>query len=424
MFTFPKIEKITFDASLSHFLLMFGYKLFSLYFPLFLVARGLSLPEVGYTYLLIYLPIAVFAPVVGFLNHKINPVILAAFGIFGYGFYCLGMILIHPIQMPILFFAFQVLLGISAAMFFVSMRWVLIVSKLESPNRAFAWFYSSPYYADAIAPAIGALIIWQFNFIGVFVFSLILQFLNAGFCLSRLNKFERRHWRMSPSITGKNYFKNYQKAFNILKQKNIFILLAVSFSVLILSGFYRAFFILFLKDLGWTQNLILLFVALLSIIFVPISFFAVKRIGKLKSKKNIFEGAAITGALSIALGVLGIISNFWTIFLIKFGQSVGGLMSSSGRSGFLSQKLKKYPEEVSVLDTIFSPLGVAIGSLISGLIIGFLGFNNLFILGGVFIVIVAVIGNRLTVNKAGDNIYLTTKKKVVKSTLNKRRQIK
>ena len=62
--------------------------------------------------------------------------------------------------------------------------------------------------------------------------------------------------------------------------------------------------------------------------------------------------------------------------------------------------------------------------MISGLIIGFLGFNNLFILGGAFIVIVAVIGNRLTVNKAGDNIYLTTKKKVVKSTLNKRRQIK
>jgi len=403
MFTLPKIEKITFDVSVSHFLLMFGYKLFSLYFPLFLVAQGLSLPEVGYTYLLIYLPIAVFAPVVGFLNHKINPVILAAFGIFGYGFYCLGMILIHPVQMPILFFAFQIFLGISAAMFFVSMRWVLIVFKLENPNRAFAWFYSSPYYADAIAPAIGALIIWQFNFIGVFVFSLILQFLNAGFCLGRLNKFERRHSGMSPlenspvisakaGIHFSNIFENYQKVFNILKQKNIFILLAVSFSVLILSGFYRAFFILFLKDLGWTQNLILLFVALLSIIFVPISFFAIKRIGKLKSKKNIFEGAAITGMLSIVLGVLGIISNFWTIFLIKFGQSVGGLMSGSGRSGLLSQKLKKYPEEASALDTIFSPLGVAIGSLVSGLLIGFLGFNNLFIFVGIFVLVAATIG--------------------------------
>jgi len=75
---FPKIEKITRDATISHFFLMFGYKLFSLYFPLFLVSRNFSLPQVGYTYLLIYLPIAIFAPFVGFLSHKINPAILAS----------------------------------------------------------------------------------------------------------------------------------------------------------------------------------------------------------------------------------------------------------------------------------------------------------------------------------------------------------
>lgn len=57
---FPKIEKNTRDATISHFLLMFGYKLFSLYFPLFLVARNFSLPQIGYTYLLIYLPITIF----------------------------------------------------------------------------------------------------------------------------------------------------------------------------------------------------------------------------------------------------------------------------------------------------------------------------------------------------------------------------
>ena len=66
----PKIEKLTKDATFTHFFLMFGYKLFSFYFPLFLVARGLSLPEVGYTYLLIYLPLAFFAPLAGFLNHS------------------------------------------------------------------------------------------------------------------------------------------------------------------------------------------------------------------------------------------------------------------------------------------------------------------------------------------------------------------
>ena len=72
---FPKIEKITRDATISHFFLMFGYKLFSIYFPLFLVAKNFSISQVGYTHFLIYLPIALFAPIIGFLNHKINPAI-------------------------------------------------------------------------------------------------------------------------------------------------------------------------------------------------------------------------------------------------------------------------------------------------------------------------------------------------------------
>ena len=149
---FPKIERITRDATISHFFLMFGYKVFSLYFPLFLVARGMKLPEVGYTYLLIYLPIALSAPFIGFLNHKINPAILATLGILGYGLYALGMILIIN---PVLFYFWQVLLGISAALFFVSARAILISSPIESYDRAFGWFYSAPFYAEAMAPAVG-----------------------------------------------------------------------------------------------------------------------------------------------------------------------------------------------------------------------------------------------------------------------------
>ncbi|RLC35166.1 MAG: hypothetical protein DRZ76_00965, partial [Candidatus Nealsonbacteria bacterium] len=160
----PKIEKITRDATITHFFLMFGYKVFSLYFPLFLIARGMSLPEVGYAYLLIYLPIAVFSPLVGFLNHKINPAVLASVGILGYGIYSWGMIAIHN---PALFYFWQVILGISAALFFASSRGILMGSSLEKPDRAFGWFYSAPFYAAAVAPAIGAFFIWQFDFAGV-----------------------------------------------------------------------------------------------------------------------------------------------------------------------------------------------------------------------------------------------------------------
>ncbi|MDP2363757.1 MAG: MFS transporter, partial [Ignavibacteria bacterium] len=161
----PKIEKITKDATIVHFFLMFGYKTFSLYFPVFLIARGLSLPEVGYSYLLIYLPLSLFAPIAGHLNHKINPATLAAIGILGYAIYALGMILI---QSPVLFYFWQVLLGISAALFFVSIRAILMGYPLENSDRSFGWFYSAPFYADAIAPAIGAFFIWKFGFVGVF----------------------------------------------------------------------------------------------------------------------------------------------------------------------------------------------------------------------------------------------------------------
>jgi len=211
MFTLPKIEKITRDAAITHFFLMFGYKLFSLYFPLFLVAKSFSLPQIGYTNFLIYLPIALFAPLVGFLNHRINPAVLAAVGVLGYGAYALAMILFPNL---FIFYLFQAILGISASLFFVSSRAMMMGSKLENPSRAFAWFYSAPFYADAIAPAVGALLIWKFDFIGVFIFSLILQFFNAIFCFVKL-KNQTSHLTENVKITESG--QNYLKVFKSLK---------------------------------------------------------------------------------------------------------------------------------------------------------------------------------------------------------------
>src|SRR3989344_2018895 len=109
----PKMEKVVRNAALSHFFLMFGYRIFSTYFPLYMVARSFSLAEVGYAHFLIYLPIALFAPLVGFLNHKINPAILTSLGIFGYGIYSWGMISFPNLTA---FYLFQILLGFSAAL--------------------------------------------------------------------------------------------------------------------------------------------------------------------------------------------------------------------------------------------------------------------------------------------------------------------
>ncbi len=397
MFSLPKIEKITRDATITHFFLMFGYKTFSLYFPLFLVARGLSLPEVGYSYLLIYLPLSLFAPIAGHLNHKINPAILAGIGILGYAVYALGMILINP-QNDLgisLFYFWQVLLGISASLFFVSIRSILMGYPLENADRSFGWFYSAPFYADAIAPAFGAFFVWKFGFAGVFVFSLILHLLTSAFCFIKLKKPAKP--LVDDGFELEDSKNNYKKIFQSLKGKTILPVLSISLSVLLLAGFYRAFFVLFLKDqLAWSQELILIFMSVFSILFLPLSFLLIKHLEKFNSEKNIFRGGLIAGLFSIILGLATPFLNFLNILIINLAKSAGSLVCNSGRSGLISRSLKTEPEEAGAIDTVFSPLGVAFGAFVSGIIIGFLGYQSLFILGGIFVIFITLTCNKLS----------------------------
>ena len=191
----------------------------------------------------------------------------------------------------------------------------------------------------------------------------------------------------------KRLWQNYKKAFRKIKEKNIFALLLVSFSCLLLGGFYRSFFILFLKDLGWVQNQILLWGSVFSLVFLPISIFAIKQVSKQNSGKNIFYGSFSAGFFSILLGLLPFL-NFFSILLIMIGRAFGGLIAGSGRSGLLSKRLKEYPEEAGAIDTIFSPLGIALGSLISGFLIGPLGYSLLFMLGGGIVLLASVLGRQ------------------------------
>jgi predicted MFS family arabinose efflux permease len=286
-----------------------------------------------------------------------------------------------------------VILGISAALFFVSSRAILMGSKLENPDRAFGWFYSAPSYADAVAPAVGALIIWKFNFLGVFVLSLILQIFNAFFCFNKLRK---QTGQLTERTQIKEAGQNYLKVFEVIKERKSFFFVMISFLVLILAGFNNTFFVLFLKTIGWSQNQILLFSSLLSLIFLPISIWVIKQVAKFTSEKNISRGSQIDGIFSILLGGLVSILNFYFIFVIMLGKSVGNLMANSGRSGLLTTKLREYPEESAAIDTIFSPLATAVGAIIGGLIIGPLGYPLIFVLGGILIFGGGIIGQKLS----------------------------
>lgn len=377
--SFPKIERITRDATLSHFFLMFGYKLFSLYFPLFLVANHFSIKEVGYANFLIYLPMALFAPLVGFLNHRINPAILTFIGIVGYGIYALGMIWFPNL---FIFYIFQIILGISAALFFVSSRAILMGSNLENPDRAFAWFYSAPSYADALAPAVGALLIWKFDFFGVFVVSVIVQFLTSIFSLIRMRK-QTSH--LTEEIKIKESGSNYLKIFQKMKDRSFGFPIFNVFLVLILMGFSNSFFVLFLKYLGWSQNKILIFNAILSFVFLPISIWVIKQVAKFKSEKNISHGVQISGVFSILLGVFVGILNFYSVFVITIGQYVGNLMAFAGKSGLFNNRMRQYPEESAAVDTILAPFATALGSIFGGFLIVLIGYPLIFIGAGAFI---------------------------------------
>lgn len=373
-----KIEKIAKNVTFVHLFLMFSYKLFSLYFPLYLVSKNFSLAQVGYTTFLIYLPIALFSPIAGYLNHRINPAILASLGVLGYGLYSLGMIMFSNL---FIFYILQVILGISAALFFVSSRAIMMGSNLKNPDKAFAFFYSAPSYGDAIAPVVGALLIWKFGFIGVFTIGFFLQIVTAIYCFFSLKKDAAK---LTEDIGTIESVKNYFKIFKTIKVKGVIPLIVTSFLVLIIGGFNNTFFVLFLKNINWSQNQILIFSSLISLVYLPLSYLIIKIIKK-KSISNISYGSQIVGIFSIILGASVSFLNFYLAFIIMLGKNVGGLIANSGRSGLLTTKLKKYPEESAAIDTIFSPLSTAFGALIGGLIIGPLGYPLIFAMSGVLI---------------------------------------
>lgn len=377
----PKIETVTRDVTVSHLFLMLGYKLFAFYFPLFLVQKGLSISEVGYAFLLIYLPIALFAPIAGLLNHRVNPSLLMSVGIAGYGLYSLGMIFVEE---SMLFYMLQIMLGISAALFFVSSRAILMGMHLEKPDRSFGWFYSVPFYTDVLGPALGALLIFKFGFIGVFCASLGFYAFDILYTLVKLHK---KTDPLRDHVKVKDVFSHYAIFFRALKRVHSASLMVLAFVALITGGFYHAFFLLFLKDLGWTQNEILIFGVLTAALFTPFSLFAISRLGKEGSRKNILHGLTLYSFVSLVFGMAGKGLSFAHVVILTLLKDLGSFVANAGRSGKITKSFSSHPEEAAAIDTMFSPLGQSMGFLLASLFIGKVGYSLLFIGSGLLVLV-------------------------------------
>lgn len=370
------VEKV----ALVHFLLMFGYKIFSIYLPLYLIERGFSILEVGYTSFMIYLSIALFAPLVGYLNHKIKPSSLIVIGVIGYAAYSLLMLMSCS---GITFYLAQILLGISGAFFFVSSRVLLMGNKVEKKDSAFAWFYSAPSYADAIAPAVGALLIWKVGFAGAFSAALAVQITASIYALLSLRKEESDKFQ---EATTTECLERYKKVGNGMRLDGVGFQIFISFLVLLIVGFNNTFFLLFLKDLGWAQDQILAFNSVINFLFLPVSFWIAKNIDKRKSVENIISGGRIVGLFSVLLGAMSGVLNAFFVGTVVMSKNIGNLVTNSGRSGLMGAKMKDHPEEAAAIDTIFSPLSTALGSLLGAFLIYYLGYPWIFVIFGGIIV--------------------------------------
>ncbi len=266
-------------------------------------------------------------------------------------------------------------------------------------------FYAA--LADVIAPIIGGAVIWKFGFAGVFALSVLVQFANAIYAYARLNgktpqpsssaiaqgrllsrglKSSSDKGRLGGVKVRASLRKSYSQIFNIIKSDKSFALILISiFSVLILGGIYRAFFVLFLEDMSYSQEEIIKFIAIASIAYLPLSIITIKIMGKLKSGKIISGGITIEGIATIILGLFASALNLLGFFAVMLVDSLGALMLGSGKSSLLCKKFKNYQEEASTIDTVLTTLGLAIGALIGGIAISYIGFQNTFLIAGVIV---------------------------------------
>ena len=166
----------------------------------------------------------------------------------------------------------------------------------------------------------------------------------------------------------------------------------LSFALLWQAGLYQAFFVLFLKNaLLWSVNRILFFVPLSAAVFSIAYFFIIRPVQRDKNESSIVSGSLVASAASLFFALPLRFLNFGAVFAIDFVQNAGAFLAGAGRSAMLTRRFKDVSAEAGALDTMFSPLGTALGSLTAGFLIGPLGYQWLFFWGGVIVIILVVL---------------------------------
>jgi predicted MFS family arabinose efflux permease len=266
-------------------------------------------------------------------------------------------------------------------------------SHLNNPAKSFGWFYTAPYYAAEFAPAIGGLTIFLWGFNGVFILSILIHAINILYTFFSIPEKLNSGLTMCPYGNSLNHFREVMKKFF---EPDIFPVLIFSLAVVVLGGFYQSFFLIFLKSIGWQKTEILAYASLSSILFLPLSLWGIRILSGSNVVKTIFISGAVFAISSILVGLMASLAGFIGILVLMEINELGSFVSGSSRSGFVTKIFSSFPHKAAVLDTIFSPLGVALGSLLGGVIVGYAGYSGIFIFGGILILFLGFLIKRFS----------------------------
>lgn len=339
-------------VSVIYFFLLTGYKFFSLYYPLFLSWKGISLFGVGLNYFFLYFSLGIFAFLFSFFRVS-KPKLMIILSICGYALYSLSMLFISSL---LHFLLLQLLLGFFAGMFYVFAR-VTILEKTKARAGEYGYFYIAPIASSFLAPLIGGLLIYFIGFFAAFVASIVMYGIAIIFTLTKMKSF---------TILEK------KRKFKIKEKLPLLFFLLVSVVV----GLYRAFFVLFLKDIGLTRNDIVLFLLTANIIvFLPL-LLARRRFDIYSTRKSITIAAMIYGLITAIITLVKILPILFVLFILQFFLFI---FLSSQKSGWLA-RLSIYKKEIAILDTCIESFGVGTGALLAGILLEQFSFELVFIL--------------------------------------------
>jgi predicted MFS family arabinose efflux permease len=364
-------QGIIVSIPLAHFFILFGYKLFSLYFPLFLLEKGFSLLNIGYAYLLIYGSIAIVSPLLRKIFVGRDAVKLMQLAFLGFVFYSLGMIISRSV---LEIFVWQVVLGVSSATFHLSSR--LIISETRDSTKGFSYFYAMPFIASFLAPLVGGILIVLSGFTEAFIFSISVYL--SGIVFLRVTM--KRKYIIHSRKRELEYVKK------VLKGRWSFVL---AFTVaLVTIGIYRSFFVVFLErvlELGKPEIVGWMVIGSLLLCLISLK---TSELARRNEKNDIFVGNLVSGVSSVVIALSHSVLVLFPAFLFE---NMGRWLSETGKSGFLAKNMKKDEEAAATIDTLLTSFCVALGSLIAGIVSEYIGIRPLFAASGILLIFSAIL---------------------------------